>query len=566
MLGAMLWLLSFFGYVWYLVGRRGLPAAFAPLVTASAQTLFIFLAALLNVMEAAAWAAVLIGAALFIRMLVKRSRVPVCAELIALVAVCALLWLRYRGALLMQYDDFSHWGTMARYMLTFNRLPDAGAEVIGFQSYPPASALWIYYVCRFFGGGEGMMLAAQAWLVAAAALPLWGLGAQRRRFAAGVVTALVALAMLSVFQGTASLMVDNLIAAISAGAAAMALYRSEDGRSCVLWLAPVLSVCCLIKDSGILFAAVVFAMVVILRKRRGVKLSHTALLASAPVACRLLWLLHTRLAFPSAQSTRHALSIENFRHMGADKSIGDILDIGARLARALLSPDNQILQVLLLTLICCALGAAYRALVQKRRVRIAREALLLVGGAATALIYSVSLWCMYTFTLSLSNALDLVALERYASTCALFLYGLLAAYMITALNEADGIKPRRVAAMLCGVALVAAPYAVPSWRAGVPRLASESYSVPLRAHIQSLYEKRPLAEGEAAVIYAGDAVGDASFISYIARYQWLRADIKVVTSESLEPDTLTDVVYALADDEALAEAVNAHPAEVVSLD
>ena len=80
--------------------------------------------------------------------------------------MCAgLLWLRYRGALLVAYDDFSHWGMMARHLLRTNMLPDANSTLIVFQSYPPAAACWIAGVCRFLGDSDGMLLVAQSWLM-----------------------------------------------------------------------------------------------------------------------------------------------------------------------------------------------------------------------------------------------------------------------------------------------------------------------------------------------------------------------------------------------------------------
>ena len=52
------------------------------------------------------------------------------------------------------YDDFTHWATVVKAMLTRNRMPNFRDYLISFQAYPLGSSVFIYYVCRIIGKAD----------------------------------------------------------------------------------------------------------------------------------------------------------------------------------------------------------------------------------------------------------------------------------------------------------------------------------------------------------------------------------------------------------------------------
>ena len=367
------------------------------------------------------------------------------------------------------------------------------------------------------------MLGAQAWLTLAG---LWAVGVlvrPPRRAVGWTAVAVLCAVGLSLLQGTASLMVDNLVAALAVGAMALVLrFRDCPGRAAVPF-ALTLVLLTLVKDAGLLLAAVVWLAAAGLQAR-GMRSARALLVPLVGIAAaRLAWQVHIHLAFPAAGLTRHALSVENLRRMGADKSMADLAALARALLSRVLSPDNQALQALVLLAAAVLLPMLWRGLRPRRLTAI----LWAVGGYA---VYLFFLWGMYAFTLSLASAQKLVALERYNSTYALFLYGLLAAVCLT--DDAW----RREAALL----LVIVPLALPIWRAGLPRLVRETYFVPLRAQMETLARERPLAPGEKAciVLQTGD---DPTFAWYMARYTFQSDALEVCASPSDVPDA--DVWY-----------------------
>lgn len=483
---------------WLVFFATLLPAAFSPLAAMSAITAVMYVLSLLGRLNGGINALIVAGLALGVVAVARKREECVrgAGWLLAFAAVCVLLALRYRNTLLLSYDDFSHWGVIARHLTETGLLPTAADELIVFQSYPPASALWDAFICRVYGSGEGVMLAAQAWLTLAGVWTLFAFVRGRFGWVKAIGVLAVVLIVLSLLQGTASLMVDNLVAALAIGAMAMLIYAAEQGKRASVWCASiVLAVLCLIKDAGMFFAlSAISAMWGLLAARKKCVGPVVWLVpALLPVLLRASWQVHIRLAFPAAGLTRHALSIENMRAMGADKSYADWLELAKRLLAAVFTPGNQAVQAFFLFVLTLTVSVVVRRYV--RGIWQARTELrALAWGAIVLGGYIVMLWGTYAFTLALPTAMNLVALERYISACAMFLLGATAIVALTRSAEGPAVPCAvYVALLLC------LPLLVPLWRSGVERLFRENYAVPLRAEMVEQAQKRPLSEGEQAL-------------------------------------------------------------------
>ena len=139
---------------------------FAPVVAISGIGLFLFAGALtgkLPLFADLALAAGLAGSGYFAGCLArKKTAFPgwtlpgVCIG--ALAGIFCLLTLSLK---LTHYDNFSHWALIVKYLLLVEELPGAESTMIPFRDYPPGVSLIIYYICRYAGHSQGMMLLAQ---------------------------------------------------------------------------------------------------------------------------------------------------------------------------------------------------------------------------------------------------------------------------------------------------------------------------------------------------------------------------------------------------------------------
>ena len=79
------------------------------------------------------------------------------------------LFILLKDNLWIHYDNFSHWGIVAKEIVTYNQFPNFQSDLIQFQSYATGSASFIYYMSKITGlHSEGFMSVAQSWLVLSA--------------------------------------------------------------------------------------------------------------------------------------------------------------------------------------------------------------------------------------------------------------------------------------------------------------------------------------------------------------------------------------------------------------
>ena len=161
---------------------------------------------------------------------------------------------------LLHYDNFSHWAVVVKYMLSTDHFADASTELLMFKDYPPGSAVWIYYVCRFAGHSQGIMLLAHNSLIFSCFFAVFGWVRERRRF---LLYAFLGMgcSMLSYLNLTIrinNLLVDFLLPLLAmAGISAANRMKEEPLKMsvCVMLLTGYTGI---IKDTGAVFAGIAF--------------------------------------------------------------------------------------------------------------------------------------------------------------------------------------------------------------------------------------------------------------------------------------------------------------------
>jgi hypothetical protein len=551
-------LLSCVGLHAFLVSKCRLSPYTAPLTVVCTVSLAVFGFGLIGFLKLGLIAVVVIGSMLGAWVLFTAPKMFLHWSTVIILVGCGLLWLRYRNALLLQYDDFSHWGLIARYLLTNDALPDQSAALIRFQSYPPAAACWIYAVGFFAGKSEGVMLAAQSWFMLIALLPLFAVSEKNTTIRSLGVAAVIVV-VLSMYQGTASLMVDNLLAAVSIGAVATAvsIYKSPQRGA---WpLAVMLAVLCLIKDSGLYFAAMIFGLQCYFTRRN--RQSRKAVLPTLmlPVAVRIAWFVHIKIAFTAAGATKHAFTLQNMQMVSADRTWDDFVEIAKAVARNILSAHNQSLQILFILFAGCVVMVILRFL-KTRKWFFTTEWKLLLSSLIAYGFYLFLLLAMYFFTMPIHAAKEAVAFERYNITFALLVYGVFAVYLMAV--DLTALPFKRVMPFFL-VLLLLIPVVLPSFHGGMRRLLAESYHVPIREQIYRMEQKRPLQPQESAALYLSDPGVQQDFVSFIAAYTF-QQQIPIYTTDTVDSEPLPDVLYADKIDASLQKLVINSTTEVVT--
>ena len=159
---------------------------------------------------------------------------------------------------LTHYDNFSHWAIVLKQMLSTNAFPTPDSNLIDFKNYPLGTSSFIYYVCRFMGHSQSVMLLAQGLLIFSCFYAMFGIVSEKKRFLLYAFLGL-GLSTLSFFNLTiriTNLLVDFLLPIYALAILAVIYqYRNEIKKACIVVL-PLAGLLTIIKSTGIIFAAI----------------------------------------------------------------------------------------------------------------------------------------------------------------------------------------------------------------------------------------------------------------------------------------------------------------------
>lgn len=435
--------LSFWGY-FFLVYRFGrVRIWFVPLTCMAGISLALFFGGLLDALPAASalifWGG-LAGFAVFavfgIRGKAGRLRLSLCGVcFFAGTAAFALLSLTLK---LVHYDNFSHWALIVKYLLSAERFPGADTALIPFRDYPPGASLFIYYVCRFAGHAQGVMLLAQNSLIFACFYAVFGIVKEQRRFLLysflGMGCALLSYLNLTIRIN--SLLVDFLLPLLAMASAAVS-YRcaKEKGRLCVLQII-LLGFTGIVKTTGVFFAAAagVYALVRMLwpvkndirsRAKRFAAGKPGRVLYGVVMICGaaifpLLWQyhLHTDLAGFEGKFELGKTAGE----YGAPVEEALYGQVRESFFEAALDPSGRAVRVLFLCTVLAAAAVLYARVRLKKRWYLG---LVLPAVMAVTALYYAGMLYMYLHSMPAEEALRMAGFERYACSAAALFAGVL---------------------------------------------------------------------------------------------------------------------------------------------
>ena len=310
-------LLSLTGFFLFLRRfRRDLPPAFCPALTVSLISVLVTLGGLAGILAETAGVLFFSGllsfavfGALSLRQALRkqlREPAPFLRMLGSFLffSVCSVLLLKDR--FLYNYDDFSHWGLVARILLKESRLPVSADELM-FPSYPPGAASFIFFCGSVPGFGPDAGLAAQGIMLVSFLISLQS-AAGKSRTGFLLTTALIPLFM---FYNTSlnSLSVDNLLGASFLSAMLLFLRQGRELRKVLPELMLMLAACILIKNSGFFLAVFLIALAAprLIKSKPG--LSPSLLWLLLPPAVYLAWRIHLSAGFTSFGKHYMSLSV-----------------------------------------------------------------------------------------------------------------------------------------------------------------------------------------------------------------------------------------------------------------
>lgn len=395
---------------------------FTPLLTAAGTSLVLYAGGLAGLLEPAGLFVLASGVLCFARFASgllrgwRRFTPPFVLCAAGAAAFCALAL----GLRLTHYDNFSHWALIVKELVVAGRFPRADTALLDFADYPPGTAVYLWFFCRFLGHAQGVMLLAQCWLVLCCFFAVFGAVREPRRFLPYSFLA-AGCAMLSYLNLTIrinNLLVDFLLPMLALAAMAAARRFRDNPRRAAVFQVAVLGMAGIVKNTGPFFAAVSLAVFAgtCLRARRGSRgrFLLPLLTAAAALVPAFGWRIYlsTALAGYEGKFTGAA--------QGADAALyGRIV---RRFAAALLDPSDRAVQAFFL---CFALSLAVCVYVRAVRGRTLRLARALPLACASVLAYDAGLLFLCLTSMPEDEALRLAGFDRYACSVMVLFAGLL---------------------------------------------------------------------------------------------------------------------------------------------
>ncbi len=406
----------------------------APFFASCGIIVVMMLAGFANILAYGAYALYALGFIGWIIAIVKRQR-PAGILLLAGGVLIAVLYLLLGDKKIMHNDDLSHWDLVVNSMLRTDAFPNASDPSVVFQSYPLGTGVFLYYVAKFVGTDECVRLIAQNFLCAVSILPMLSCIREKKKL---LPFCCMTMAMLYLYMRYFVLLqVDMLLGYMGIGLICSIYYERENGNRMLLAAIPAVLAVTWVKNSGFIFAAVGFTFIFMMLKQSGSasrrKIVKTAILTiGLSLLALIAWEIHVKIAFPSGFESKHAISLTSYASNAGKKSLRLIIIIAIKMVIALFT--QNVGQPILL--IAVAGVTVFVVLYHKKHPSEGTKHLMqdVLFGVGCFVAWQIMIYAMYIFSMPTGEASRLASYGRYTHTGLLFVCGIVAVFLLEALD------------------------------------------------------------------------------------------------------------------------------------
>ncbi|SEL79192.1 hypothetical protein [Paenibacillus sp. OK003] len=324
---------------------------------------------------------------------------------------------------LTHYDNFSHWAIVLKQMLSTNAFPTPDSNLIDFKNYPLGTSSFIYYVCRFMGHDQSVMLLAQGLLIFSCFYAMFGIVSEKKRFLLYAFLGL-GLSTLSFFNLTiriTNLLVDFLLPIYALAILAVVYqYRHDIKRACIIML-PLAGVLTVIKSTGIIFAAIGLIFLVYTWLKHRQKSSWKDALAVVGTICGTLipyfgWSWRMATVFQGVDN-KFDVATSGIQSGKTAEQMHEILWLFLKSSTDITT--RPVIGIVIFQLVAIAASIFAYVVLQKKwnlwKALIALDVVLL--------LYYAGILALYLFSMPLDEAIRLAGFERYASSIVVLFAG-----------------------------------------------------------------------------------------------------------------------------------------------
>lgn len=319
--------------------------------------------------------------------------------------------------------------------------------------------------------------------------------------------------------------------------AAIAVHRNDLKQALIAGVPGMIAVV-YVKNSGMFFAlaaALCLAATAYRRRKRrsdawiagGTCIAGGACIAGFVLAY-LLWILHIRLCYADALSTKHAISLSAYAAQAASKGMHTILQILKSFLQEALSVTTARLYVL------AFMAAATVLLLANSRGGVRQRLRALAACVGVYLLWRLMMCFMCIFSMPEREASVVASFYRYSSTGQAYMMGLTCILLLSQFGAQDLARPRLLAwlraascALFAGIVLVYALPGHPLMRRTAER---DTEYTPIRQKLIAAHRQYDLPDGGNYLVFCHEAdleVGPYNQF-YHVKYEFETANIRMI--------------------------------------
>ncbi|MEC0109488.1 hypothetical protein P4H27_21200 [Paenibacillus taichungensis] len=324
---------------------------------------------------------------------------------------------------LTHYDNFSHWAIVLKQMLSTDTFPTPDSNLIDFKNYPLGTSSFIYYVCRFMGHSQSVMLLAQGLLIFSCFYAMFGIVSEKKRFLLYAFLGL-GLSTLSFFNLTiriSNLLVDFLLPIYALAILAVIYqYRHDIKRACIIML-PLAGVLTVIKSTGIIFAAISLIFLVYTWLKHKQKFSWKTALAVIGTICGSLipyfgWSWRMATVFQGVDN-KFDVATSGIQSGKTAEQMHEILWLFLKSSTDITT--RPVIGIVIFEIVAIA-ASIFAYVVLKKKWNLWKA---LIALDVVLLLYYAGILALYLFSMPMDEAIVLAGFERYASSIVVLFAG-----------------------------------------------------------------------------------------------------------------------------------------------
>ena len=519
-------IISCIGFYLYLYNKNKIKKEFLPIIIISLIAVVQYLGGIINQMRITA---IIIGVTGFVLaiyeiflILKNKKKDKIDINLIIYCSITALFIYLLKGVKLTHYDNFSHWGMIIKNMLLNNRFPTLEDRTILFTSYPPGTACFAYYVCKYLGSSEGIMLFSQSIIILSSIYAVLALCKKESKIDYIVfLGATIYLLLGNIFID--QLLVDTVLPVMGIAILGIINYYKNDSKKALLLTIPICSLLLLVKNSGIFFVIIdLIVWLIYCVKNREIKQiikSKYITIFLIPIIITTIWKVHLKVTFGEETQSKHSVSVSNYLKNIKEKQNEDIKIVVNKFIQQMFSiKQKENIQFLLIIITFLIMWIIEK----ENKNKILSYFLLFL---ITYIIYQIFLFAMYIFSMPLTEAKQLAGYIRYYRTIILFEYGI---YLVALLRESKSKnyfkKMLSIITLILNIILIIlSPNKI---NLLYKKNMDKSF---IRYKLQQIKEENSIEDNKSYIIYiAYDNNYTADYLYFICEYEFWSQDVEII--------------------------------------